>query len=402
MEAIMKQKLFLFALLTLLIATSSYAVEPIQIIESLDRSMMGALSAGARPDSQGAMGRNREHYIAPSFQRAALTLVVNGITQSDAALIEEGMKGVHYGFKQQRIDDGSFHMGVLESGSLQQVDRLSSASFFLSATGIIYRLVLESEFRSRFEPDLLALKPKIKAAMLWLKNNQELLRSYDKATANRLVFDALAFKVNGQNLGDSELEKIGESFLTAALALQAKDGVFLEKGGHDSSYQATTLLLLQNYWLFAPQEKLFRAIEKGMVWERARIASTGEVSADGNTRTGVGKESFLGKEKGVNYPEVMQALLYWSVISHTPSDQVLAKRVFNFAVGVSGNSDVAKKQSLRLKKAELVELGKNNGVPRAKLVVALALYRQAENAYLEGQLDEADSLLDQAILTLKR
>ena len=49
-----------------------------------------------------------------------------------------------------------------------------------------------------------------------------------------------------------------------------------------------------------------------------------------NTRTGLGQEKFLGHEKGVNYGEVAQALLYHGARCNKKDVIEIGERVLNF------------------------------------------------------------------------
>jgi len=51
----------------------------------------------------------------------------------------------------------------------------------------------------------------------------------------------------------------------------------------------------------------------------------------GNTRTGVGKERYMGKPKSVNYREVILTFCYFGMIHDTPDDLVLAEKVCGWA-----------------------------------------------------------------------
>ena len=100
---------------------------------------------------------------------------------------------------------------------------------------------------------------------------------------------------------------------------------FLEKGGHDSSYQAVAALKLQVWLLHFPDEKLAAAADKAVRWEIGRVLADGRVEVAGNTRTGLGQELWQGRAKDVNLSEVTLCLLYhWA---HTADDQsMLAAR----------------------------------------------------------------------------
>ena len=118
-----------------------------------------------------------------------------------------------------------------------------------------------------------------------------------------------------------------------ALALERRDadGVFIEKRGRDSSYNAVSILMAQVLAIYQPDPALDAALVRAMAWERTRIQPTGEVEVKGNTRTGVGKEKFMGHAKNVNYREVILTLCYFGMIHDTPSDVALAEKVCAWA-----------------------------------------------------------------------
>jgi len=72
--------------------------------------------------------------------------------------------------------------------------------------------------------------------------------------------------------------------------------------------------------------------EVSVAWELTRILPTGEVDVSGNSLTGVGKETYMGKPKNVNYVEVELALLYFAVTSDSKESLEAADRVFQFAI----------------------------------------------------------------------
>ncbi len=129
-------------------------------------------------------------------------------------------------------------------------------------------------------------------------------------------------------LDDETLKASSRKLVQEALKRRDADGVFIERGGRDSSYNAVSLLMGQVLLMYLPDPALEEAMVKTMAWERTRIHDTGEVEVDGNTRTVVGLESGIsGKPKDVNYSEVAQALCYYGML-HDDADAVeLAKKV---------------------------------------------------------------------------
>ncbi len=79
-------------------------------------------------------------------------------------------------------------------------------------------------------------------------------------------------------LNDDHL--VSNLFYNVCLSMQLSTGAFLEKGGHDTSYQAVTL---QN--LLYLKGEITQEIRDGFDWLYARTAKGGSVFDTGNTRT---------------------------------------------------------------------------------------------------------------------
>jgi hypothetical protein len=126
-----------------------------------------------------------------------------------------------------------------------------------------------------------------------------------------LLFDALAYGLSGILANDAELKQLGRRFVDLAMTrYRQSDGVFLEKGGPDSSYQAVAALKLQVWIVHFPETKLEPAIDRAVAWELGRVGPDGRIDVTGNTRTGLGQERWMGHEKDVNLSEVTFCLLY--------------------------------------------------------------------------------------------
>ena len=109
------------------------------------------------------------------------------------------------------------------------------------------------------------------------------------------------------------------------------DGVFIEKGGRDSSYNVVSILFGQTLALHLPIPDFEAALPKPVAWQLTRIRPNGEVDVTGNTRTGVGKEaSYFGDPKTVNYGEVVQALTLYGLVHNDKACLDAADRVFAF------------------------------------------------------------------------
>ena len=204
----------------------------------------------------------------------------------------------------------------------------SDSAFWLSELSHGLLVLRESPLGAKFKDRIAGLLPKIRLAAQRLADGREdLERRADGKSPNRLCIDANAFSLTGLLLGDERLKEIGRHFVERALTLQREDGVFIERGGFDSSYQAVALLKLEVRSLYFPDAKVSDAIERGMKCELARVKPSGEVEVADNTRTGLGQDKFLGHEKGVNYGEVAQALLYHGARCNKPDVMETGKRV---------------------------------------------------------------------------
>jgi len=283
-------------------------------------------------DDSGAATRNIAGFKELSAQRVAPKMIARGIADGNVNLIDRGVKGIEYGFAQQN-PDGSFRNGM--GVAVDDPDALEANTFFLQAVGHGYLLLAQSEYKGQFLPRLDALKPKINKALEWLLPRKDTLWAKAKSAPNRLVFDALAFELNGIVLNNKSYQETGDWFVREYLKSQRPDGVFVEHGGHDSSYQAAGMLKVQIYALYcddlALRDQINAAVHKGIAWEKTRILDTGEVSITGNTRTGNRQEKFAGEYKVVSYPEVVECLLYYAKLNGDSRSEALARKVTDYA-----------------------------------------------------------------------
>jgi len=184
-----------------------------------------------------------------------------------------------------------------------------------------------------------AMKIDIETSMNWLATQeaQDELKRGDAGAPNRLLFDALAYKLNGIYLGRSDLESIGEDFLNLALDSQWNSGVFPEAGGHDVSYHAVSVRNLDIYWLWMEdgilKDQVYNAIEISAGWSKSRVDPiTGEIDETGNTRTGSDCKEIgpSGNCKLGNPIHTAISLAYWSVIGDDSEAANLAEKILDF------------------------------------------------------------------------
>jgi hypothetical protein len=79
---------------------------------------------------------------------------------------------------------------------------------------------------------------------------------------------------------------------------------------------------------------MMAAMRRGAEWEFGKIDADGEVSVEGNTRTGLTQERNKdGSYKGVNYGEIVQAMYYTCNLLKEPRGCDAGRRVFQKRYG---------------------------------------------------------------------
>ena len=205
---------------------------------------------------------------------------------------------------------------------------------FLTAAAISYQLIHHSPYRRRYLRQLTEIRFGIRNTIYWLTKHDLKLFLHDQDSAYHLVNDALAYIVCGEIYNNINLIKRGHIFLDIALELQRPDGAFLEGKGHDSSYQASIIVLLMYYMLFVKSrgyfKKVLRAIAMGLIWEKSRILPTGRINSRNNTRRKFTYSTFSGRQTDISYSDVIKSLLWYAFITRDPESKLLARRVYQF------------------------------------------------------------------------
>ena len=263
-------------------------------------------TGGARPDADGMVAYNRDGFKSPEFQRGAMHYMIRAVVRKDRRGIDNAWRAIDATFRQQH-ERGNFSRDGGPSGGP------SAVAFWLADLGQALLILRESELEPEYRQRIDRVIPKIHRAARWLAQPryQNYLKHEDAEAPNRLLFDALAYGLSGILTDDDSLKRLARDFVDLAMTNYRRcDGVFLEKGGSDSSYQAVAALKLQVWVLHFPDPELQSAIDRAVRWEIGRIGPDGQVDVTGNTRTGLGQEQWMGRDKDVNLSEVTLCLLY--------------------------------------------------------------------------------------------
>jgi hypothetical protein len=312
------------------------APRDVELLRKMPVEQLSRLAFIGRPDDKGLVARNRDGWLHARMQASGAFYLAAAAALANPKAADDAWRTVDAAFEHQTAQ-GNFQIGAFLGNMPTASDDLMGVSFYLAdlchALLVVQDSVIEGNrviadsFRERIEK----LTPKVRLAARWLSKGKDTLEEFNADAPDRLFVDAQAFALAGLFLHDDELKRLGKHFLDLGLKHVRNDGVITEKGGHDSSYQASSLLRMQVYCVYVPDEALSAAIDRAAAWELSRIKANGEVDVTGNTRTGLGQERFLGRDKNVNYPDVVLALFYYGV--RTGNKEYISAAQRAFAVG---------------------------------------------------------------------
>jgi len=296
-------------------------------------ALCGIVTNTGLPDARGFIGFHQRdgNWYEAGMQRGGCWMLIGAVVASDVERADAAWKSIETTFAHQ-IDDGGF-LSVRKLGDTHEPtlpERVETAFFYLQELGHAILVVQASPMEVHFHDRISALKPRMRRACAFIHSGYDGIILKAGHTANRMFIAAKAFGLCGLILQDEELKASSRKLVAVALARRDADGVFIERGGRDSSYNSVSLLMAQVLSLHIPDPKLDSALVKAMAWERTRIKPTGEVEVLGNTRTGLGQEQMMGHPKGVNYHEVALALCYFGMIYDDPDALGLAEKVNAF------------------------------------------------------------------------
>jgi hypothetical protein len=310
--------------------TPRLALREYDILRAFPAGRLAALSSGDQPDAQGFTGSNRaaQRWNGAGAQRGSCRAVIAAVVADNLVAADDAWRGIETTFAHQAVD-GGFDAIAPYTGYAAAVE---TAYFFLQELGRAILVIRESPHEAHFHTRLVALEPKLRRASEYILAGYGTIIPKVGHTVNRLIIAAKAFGTCGLVLGDPRLMAASHQLITHALTLRDRDGVFIERGGRDSSYNVVSILFGQILALHVPLPEFEAALPAAVAWQLTRILPNGEVSVTNNTRTGVGKEAdrITGKTKDVNYTEVVYALTLYGLIHHDAAVLAAADRVFAY------------------------------------------------------------------------
>jgi len=248
-------------------------------------------------------------------QRSGDQIIATGLAYRDPLLVDRGLRILEWGFAHQNPD-----------GSFPCDDAFHSTSFFVEAAAHSFLLLEASPDAGEYASRIDRLRPKLARAARWM--TQPAVEA--EAKERNAVFTHRRFLV-GAALGESAVVLHDQSLLDKSAAyiedglhLQQPDGVNPEKHGQDSNYQAVGLVFALRYYRLAAssrmQAQMYPHLVRAITWQKSRITPDGNVTADGNTRSGGQEDNRDGTTKSVNYTWTVRVLADWASITGNNED----------------------------------------------------------------------------------
>jgi hypothetical protein len=306
-----------------------------EILRAFPPGRLAALSSGDYPDAKGLTGTNRVtgSWLEAGPQRGSCRGVIAAVVAGDLAKADDSWRGIEVAFAHQ-LPDGGFEAEIRPNGQSAKAKgpATETAFFFLQELGRMILVIRESPYEAHFHDRIAALEPKIRQACAFISAGYDTIIANSSKAVNRIILAAKAFGTCGLVLHDDALIVISHKLIAHALTLRDAEGVFIENGGRDSSYNTVSIFYGQVLALHLEIPEFEAVLPAAVKWELTRVKDTGEVEVAGNSRTGVGKEhSYSGAPKNVNYNEVIYALTYYGLVHHDPAALAAADRVFAYA-----------------------------------------------------------------------
>jgi hypothetical protein len=292
-----------------------------ELIVARHRAEAVAIAApGAAIDTNGLVGRNRSYglMVSPRLQLGSGAALRVGL-HADPRMAVDGFRAIEAGTAAIAPDGEVVSVEPPDAprgARLSAGDKASGAAFFLADVCPAMLALRANDTADKVANAV--RRARVEAALdrglRWLVGQANALEAVDRMAPNRLLYDALAFHSCGVLTGNRAAQMLAVQFVGLALAQHRRDGVFVETGGSDTTYQAVSVRLafdlLATGYAGPDAQSLKIAWQAGAIWLGGRILADGRIDSRGNTRTCAGGESFLGTEKKVWPPGVYAALVY--------------------------------------------------------------------------------------------
>ena len=289
---------------------------------------------GGQPDAQGLTGTNAANgkWLEAGPQRGSCRGVIAAVVADDLAAADHAWRGIDLAFAHQ-LPDGSFEANVRPNGASAKprAAAVETAYFFLQELGRAVLVIGESPYEKHFRERIAVIEPKMRLACRFVLAGYDTIIQSSGHDVNRIFIAAKALGLCGLALHEDDFIAGSRRLVAYGLTRRDVDGVFIENGGRDSSYNTVSILMGEVLALHLDIPEFERALPAAVAWELTRISPTGQVLVGGNTRTGVNKEfGYTGEPKGVNYGEIVASLTIYGLVHHDPAALAAAERAYGY------------------------------------------------------------------------
>jgi hypothetical protein len=282
-------------------AQTTFTNNPLYIIRQMPIEIQKEWKGG-KTDANYMVSHNQPNFLGAEYQRGGMDTLLAGLALRKKDWIEEGFQVANATFMKQAAG-GGFGDKVP-----------TGAAFWVNACARTFLALKQSEYWAEYQPQVENYYSALNLASAYLLNNMDKLIEHDKRTPNRLLIDADALFFTAKLLGTDPPYQAAKLRDMALAMFDHDSGAFQENGGGDSSYQAVNLQMLLYYVTYFPNPDIDAIIKRGLDWELTKVNADGVIDVTGNSRTGVGKEVYFGKEKEVNTREVCLMFAYAGVL----------------------------------------------------------------------------------------
>ena len=270
--------------------------------------------------------RNQRPQWYIEAQRNGEELVIGGLIRNDPKAIQAGFKMFDWGFAHQGVD-----------GSFQGTsDDFHSTSFFVEAVAHTLLVLQLSPQAKQYADQIARYEPLVHRAAQWMivPDVWKKGTARNKPYTHRRYLVGAALALTGKLTGDQDLINYARQSIEDGLSLQRPDGINPEKGGYDSSYHMVGVVYAQRWVTYFPNDALTprvtAMINKALEREETRLLPTGEISAEGNTRTAGQETGRLGKVKGVDHRMVYRGFAYWGSVTRNSRWDAIADQIAQY------------------------------------------------------------------------
>lgn len=301
------------------------------------------VTSAAVPNAQGLSGANKRYgrMVSARFQMGTGVLARFGVERNDEALATAGLLGIETGLAS--VDPNGVVVSEVPPDApvgsvLKPQDIASAASFFLGDACQGLRSLERAPASWGLTTRVSAARQTVARALTWLDTQESILQQGDATAPNRLLFDARAFSRCAVFVGSSRLATAGR-FINLAVAQQRPDGVFIEGGGADTSYQGVGVAIGSDLLADEPAHcaALRVPVLRAALWLGGRVDSKGRVDSSGNTRTCSGGESFLGRPKDLDLSHALRGMAAAATGSNDEALLGVTRRLSGWATTTSAS-----------------------------------------------------------------